>query len=164
MDIEQLNKASLEKFAHYVTISKSMMRNQYQQRLADELSRQQWNGCFQRNVLFVLEQAYDRALAQLIELDFDSSHSPVNSGFSELTAQVLAVFDGYVDEFLLFVVNKHRTSCALSNFPEEHKPDKAYLNAVKQEIAGLWQNFALNANFHLLECRSDRVENTLLDF
>jgi monoamine oxidase len=54
---------------------------------------------------------------------------------------------------MLFVVNKHRTSCALSNFPGEHKPDKTYINEVMREIAGLWQNFALDVNTYFLECR-----------
>jgi hypothetical protein len=54
---------------------------------------------------------------------------------------------------MLFVVNKHRTSCALSNFSGEHKPDKTYINEVMREIAGLWQNFALDVNAYFLECR-----------
>jgi monoamine oxidase len=130
-----------------------MMKRQYIQRLASDLSRQQWQGCFQRNVVFVLEHSYEQAMQELISLNFDTSHSLVNRGFSELTQQVLQVFDGFVDEFLLFVIDKHRTSCALSNFPDEHKPDRAYVNAVRREIAGLWQEFALNVNAYLLESR-----------
>ncbi|MGZ5541986.1 MAG: hypothetical protein ACXWE3_09675 [Methylobacter sp.] len=38
--------------------------------------------------------------------------------------KTLSALDGFVDDFLLFVVDKHRTSCALSNFPDEHKPEK----------------------------------------
>jgi monoamine oxidase len=78
---------------------------------------------------------------------------PVNQGLSELTRQTLAVFDGFIDEFLLFVVDKHRTSCALSNFTNEHKPDRTYVNEVKREISGLWQNFALNVNGYFVESR-----------
>jgi monoamine oxidase len=86
-------------------------------------------------------------------LPFDSAASPVNQGLSDLTKQALAAFDEFVDEFLLFVVDKHRTSCALSNFPGEHKPDKTYVNEVMREIAGLWQNFALDVNTYFLESR-----------
>jgi monoamine oxidase len=129
------------------------MKSQYQQALAADLAKQQWDGCFQRNVLLVLEQNYDQAHAYLSSLAFDSSEVPVNRGFSALTQLVLAMFDGYVDEFLQFVVEKHRTSCALSNFPDEHKPDKLYINVVKRDIADLWQNFALNTNAFLLACR-----------
>ena len=128
-----------------------MLKKQYEQLLAQDLSRQQWDGCFQRNVLTVLEQFYDEALSRLQTLPFDSKESPVNRGLSDLSKQALTAFDGFVDEFLLFVVDKHRTSCALSNFPGEHKPDKTCVNVVLREIAGLWQNFALNVNAHFLE-------------
>jgi monoamine oxidase len=100
----------------------------------------------------VLEQTYDEALAYLKTLPFDSAGASVNRGLSELTKHVLAAFDGFIDEFILFVVDKHRTSCALSNFPDEHKPDKTYLHQVRHDIAGLWQTFALDVNAYLLEC------------
>jgi monoamine oxidase len=102
-------------------------------------------------VLVVLGEAYDEASAILKTLAFDSSTVPVNRGLSDLTKALLAAFDGFVDEFLLMVVDKHRTSCALSNFPDEHKPDAVYVNAVRRDIAELWQNFAINANDYILE-------------
>ena len=147
------NADSIARFHRYIAEQKPLLKKHYEQLLAQDLSRQQWDGCFQRNVVTVLEQAYDEAFAYLKTLPFDSSAVPVNRGLSDLTKQVLAAFDGYIDEFLLFVVDKHRTSCALSNFPGEHKPDKAYVNEVKHDIAGLWQNFALAANTHLVKCR-----------
>ncbi len=150
---ERKNADSIAQFCRYIDDCKPALTAQYQQLLAQDLSRQQWDGCFQRNVSAVLAQAYDEALAHLKTLPFDSAATPVNRGLSELTQQVLAAFDGFVDDFLLFVVDKHRTSCALSNFPDEHKPDKAYVNEVKHEIAGLWRNFALDVNGHFLECR-----------
>ncbi|MCK9637537.1 MAG: amine oxidase [Methylobacter tundripaludum] len=146
------NADSIAQFCRYIDDCKPALKAQYQQLLAQDLSRQQWDGCFQRNVSAVLAQAYDEALAHLKTLPFDSAATPVNRGLSELTRQALTAFDGFVDDFLVFVVDKHRTSCALSNFPDEHKPDKAYVNEVKHEIAGLWRNFALNVNGHFLEC------------
>ncbi|PPK64941.1 hypothetical protein B0F88_12318 [Methylobacter tundripaludum] len=146
------NADSIAQFCRYIDDCKPALKAQYQQLLAQDLSRQQWDGCFQRNVSAVLAQAYDEALAHLKTLPFDSAATPVNRGLSELTRQALTAFDGFVDDFLVFVVDTHRTSCALSNFPDEHKPDKAYVNEVKHEIAGLWWNFALNVNGHFLEC------------
>jgi hypothetical protein len=147
------NADSIAQFYRYIAERKSALKTQYQQLLAQDLSRQQWDGCFQRNVLAVLEQAYDEAFVHLKTLSFDSTSTPINRGLSDLSKQALAAFDGFIDDFLLFVVDKHRTSCALSNFPDEHKPDKTYVNEVKREIAGLWQNFALNVNAYFLECR-----------
>jgi len=151
MTHDQKNADSIAQFCRYIAGQKPVLKKQYEQLLAQDLSRQQWDGCFQRNVLTVLEQFYDEALSRLQTLPFDSKESPVNRGLSDLSKQALTAFNGFVDEFLLFVVDKHRTSCALSNFPGEHKPDKTYVNEVMREIAGLWQNFALNVNAHFLE-------------
>ncbi|MDD4913616.1 MAG: hypothetical protein PHW13_01090 [Methylococcales bacterium] len=52
-------------------------------------------------------------------------------------------------------MDKHRTSCALSNFPDEHKPDVAYVNEVLREIASLWQNFAVRVNTYFLERQTE---------
>lgn len=146
------NADGIEQFHRYVAEQKPLLKKQYETLLAHDLSRQQWDGCFQRNVLIVLERAYSEALAQLTSLPFDATVSPVNRGLSDLTRTTLAAFDGFVDDFLLFVVDRHRTSCALSNFPDEHKPDKSYVNEVMRAIAGLWQNFALDVNAHFLAC------------
>ncbi len=153
MTKEQNNADSIAQLCRYIAERKPVLKKQYEQLLAQDLSKQQWDGCFQRNVLAVLEQVYDEALTFVKTLPFDSAGSLVNQGLSDLTKLTLAAFDGFVDDFLLFVVDKHRTSCALSNFPDEHKPDKTYVNEVKREIAGLWQNFALNVNAYFMECR-----------
>jgi len=151
MTSEHKNADSIAQFCRYIAERKPELKKQYEQLLAQDLSRQQWDGCFQRNVVAALEQAYDEARAYVQTLPFDSTLAPVNLGLSELTRQALTAFDGFVDDFLLFVVDKHRTSCALSNFPDEHKPDKTYVNEVRRDIAGLWQNFALDVNSYFLE-------------
>jgi hypothetical protein len=144
---------SMNEFVRYMAERKPAIKQQYTMLLANDLSRQQWQGCFQRNVLIILEQVYDDALRRIQSLPFDARQHAVDKGMSELTKQVLASFQGFVDEFLEFVVDKHRTSCALSNFPEEHKPDKAYVDDVKRDIAALWKDFALRVNDYFLECR-----------
>lgn len=151
MEQTALNANSIDEFRRFINAQKSGMKKQYDQLLAHDLSHQQWDGCFQRNVLIVLEQTYREALAKLSTLPFDPSSSAVNQGLSDLTKTVLAEFDGFIDEFLLVVVDRHRTSCALSNFPDEHKPDQVYLSAVRSDIALLWRDFALDVNAYFLD-------------
>jgi monoamine oxidase len=153
MNNQTLNAHSIGEFGRFIIEQKATMKKQYDQLLAHDLSHQQWDGCFQRNVLIVLEKTYQDALTQLKTLPFDQAGNTVNQGLADLTKSVLAVFDGFIDEFLLIVVDKHRTSCALSNFPDEHKPDQVYLSAVRSDIALLWRNFALDINAYFLECR-----------
>ena len=153
MTIDQKNSDSFAQLKQYIDHRKPVLKKHYEHLLAQDLSQQQWEGCFQRNTLIVMQQFYDDALVYVKTLTFDSSTSPINRGLSELTKLVLRAFDDFVDGFLLFVVDKHRTSCALSNFPGEHKPDKTYINEVRHDIAGLWQNFAIHVNSFLLDCR-----------
>ena len=150
MNIEQNNMNSIAKLSQFIAQQKPLLKKHYERLLVQDLAQQQWDGCFQRNVLIVVQQLYQDSLTQIKTLSLDASASPVNRGLSELTKQVLQVFEGFVDEFLLFVVDKHRTSCALSNFPDEHKPDKSYVNEVRLAIATLWQDFALEVNAYFL--------------
>ena len=120
MTIDQKNSDSIAQLKQYIVHRKPVLKKHYEHLLAQDLSQQQWEGCFQRNILIVLQQFYDDGLVYVKTLPLDSSTSPVNRGLSELTKRVLTVFDGFIDEFLLVVVDKHRTSCALSNFPDEH--------------------------------------------
>jgi monoamine oxidase len=147
------NTDYIAEFSCYLAEVKPVLKQQYEKRLTDDLSRQQWQDCFQRNVIAVLETFYDNAFSQLQSIPFKAQEYQVVNGMSDLTRQVLATFQGFIDEFLLFVVDKHRTSCALSNFPDEHKPDKDYVNDVKLDIAELWKTFALNLNSYFVECQ-----------
>ncbi|MGR8929685.1 MAG: amine oxidase [Gammaproteobacteria bacterium] len=153
MSANQINNASIALFQTYLAERKSWMKSRYQQLLAQDLSRQQWDGCFQRNVLAVLAEVYQHALEHLKTLPFADGAVDAERGMSLLTRKLLCLFGEFVDEFLLFVVDKHRTSCALSNFPDEHKPSDDYVNRVRREIAGYWRDFALAANEFFLECR-----------
>ncbi len=149
----QSNAKLLQDFACFIAEAKPVLQRQYQQHLAADLATQQWQGCFQRNLVAVLAAFYPQALQQLKSLPFDASQVGIENGMSELTGQVLTAFTGFSDELMLFAVDKHRTSCALSNFAEEHKPNRDYLNATRREIAGLWKTFALDLNRHFLEGR-----------
>lgn len=145
------NSASIAQFQGYVAGQKPWLQQRYSQMLAQDLARQQWDGCLERNVLSVLQECYDKALAYLQTLPLDGTGVTINQGLSDLSKQLLQAFAGLGDEFLATVVDKHRTSCALSNFPDEHKPDPSYINEVRRGMAGLWQEFALAVNGHILE-------------
>jgi monoamine oxidase len=51
------------------------------------------------------------------------------------------------------VIAFNRTSCALSNFPDEHKPSNEYLQTILRDVAAAWREFSLTANQTLLAKR-----------
>ncbi len=48
------------------------------------------------------------------------------------------------------VIAFNRTSCALSNFPDEHHLSGHYKQVILRDIAAAWQEFSLSANRLLL--------------
>lgn len=135
-------------FSRYVMELKQTIKRQYDRNVNKDLSRQNWQDLFKRNVTAVLKQAYHDALLQLqsVSLDHEKRETETEKGFSKLAVQVLKPFDGFVDEIMQYALQKHRTSCALSNFPDEHRPGEDYIAEVVQETTRDWQIFASQVN------------------
>ena len=139
---ENSNSESLARFEQFVQELKRAMPRQYDRSINRDLSQQQWHDLFIRNVSASLQQAYSEALAQLRQLSF----KPDTPG---LAIRVLQPFDGFVDEFMQYALQKHRTSCALSNFPDEHKPSQDYIATVLSAAYKDWQAFAKQVSAEL---------------
>jgi monoamine oxidase len=77
----------------------------------------------------------------------------VERGRSDLTPKVQAVFEGFIQALLDEIVAFNQTSCALSNFPEEHHLGKEYISTTLRDIGAAWREFSLAANRLLLEKR-----------
>jgi hypothetical protein len=141
MMVENTHPASLAGFTDYVSGLRSGLKREYDRSVNRDLARQQWQALFQRNVTTVLKQAYQAALLEVEKL------SPVaagerKEGLAGLRAQVLQPFEGLVEELMVYALQKHRSSCALSNFPDEHNPHGDYLAAVIEETSRDWSAFA----------------------
>ena len=80
-------------------------------------------------------ETYDEALRQLAELPFDASGSVLEPGWSELTPPVLQPMHGFGPTLLDEVLRFNRSSCAISNFPDEHTPGPAV--AINERVNGL---------------------------
>ncbi|WP_455220758.1 hypothetical protein [Kaarinaea lacus] len=148
MSEQSETRDELDSFTHYVTELKHGMKRQYDRNINKDLSSQNWNDLFKRNVVAVLQQAYQDSLLQLQKASVPPDKMQ-QQGFSALAIQALQAFDGMIDDMLQYALQKHRTSCALSNFPEEHRPSDDYIVEVIQETNRDWQLFAAQVN-HLL--------------
>lgn len=139
----------LESLNQFVIQLKRGMQRQYDRNINKDLSSQNWNDLFKRNVVAVLQQAYRDSLIRLQTLSVPSEQAPEQTqqqGFSTLAIQALQAFDSVVEDMLQYALQKHRTSCALSNFPDEHRPSEAYIGEVIQETSRDWQAFAAQVN------------------
>lgn len=127
-----MSENTLVTFAEYLSALKKMTQRQYDRNINKDLSQQKWQEIFKRNVTGSLKQAYQESLLQIQKLDLTNEI---------LKPQLLALFEGFIEEFMQYTLHKHRTSCALSNFPDEHNPSQDYITEVLLQINADWQGF-----------------------
>lgn len=137
---------TLAGFYRYVNELKQTAKRQYDRNINKDLSRQNWKNLFKRNVTAVLHHVYEASLVQLGTLHFRTEKTESENGFSPIVVQALKPFDGVVDDVIQYALKKHRTSCALSNFPDEHNPSEDYIAEVIQQTGRDWQAFASQVN------------------
>ena len=112
-----------------------------------------------------MEEVFDKALAKLDGLPFEISTVAVERGRSPLTPGVQQPFGSLMQSVLDDVTAFNRTSCALSNFPDEHHLSKEYLQVILRDIAAAWLEFSLSANRLLVakaNARDRRLQATAL--
>ncbi len=63
-----------------------------------------------------------------------------------MTPGVQQPFGSLMESILDDVKAFNRTSCALSNFPDEHHLSREYLQVILRDIAAAWLEFSLAAN------------------
>ena len=147
------NAASLALFAHAVQSLRKDVMEHYRQSLHRYLAIQARAQITQRALLDTVDTLYQQALEQLEKLPFDRQVIGVTRGRSDLTPEVLDCFTGINHELLEEALQFNRTSCALSNFPQEHKPDDAYVDAITRDLVAAWRAFAFQVNDVLLGMR-----------
>jgi monoamine oxidase len=147
---EDPNAASLAAFGAWVEDQRQQAFESYRQRLHRGLSSNQRDQLTQRAVLGAMEEAYGNALAMLDTLPFETASVAIEQGRCALMPNVQAPFGPFMKMLMEDVVAFNRTSCALSNFPEEHRLSTEYEHVILRDIAAAWREFSLNANSLLL--------------
>lgn len=145
---------ALQAYTQRVQQGREEAFTRYRQQLHQSLSQQQVAQLTQRALLGALESLYQEALADLASLPAPTHLLPVEAGRHALTPQVLQPFMGLADELLAEALRFNATSCALSNFPFEHRPDGEYVRVIRRDLAAAWQAFALDANQQLQQARA----------
>ena len=149
-DAQSLNAASLARFHEWVAAQADAAFDSYRHRLNRGLAQQQRDQLTQRAILGAVEEVYSNALDILGDLPFNMNGVGIERGRSALTPDVQAPFRDVMRALLDDVTAFNGTSCALSNFPDEHHLSKDYLQTILRDIAAAWQEFSLAANALLL--------------
>jgi monoamine oxidase len=150
IDATDLNAASLARFSAWVGTQTEAAFDDYYHRVHRSLSTQQREQLTQRAMLEAVEDVYRQALGILDDLPFDATTVPVERGRSALTPEVQKPFGDFLQKLLDDVIAFNRTSCALSNFPDEHNLSKEYVQTILRDVAAAWKAFSLSANELLL--------------
>lgn len=148
--LDASNETQLLEFEAWVQSVRPHALDRYRERVHLALSQQDDAQLTQRAVLGALESLYEAALQQLEQLPLSTAHLAIERGRAALTPRVLKPFMGLADELLAEAVIFNNTSCALSNFPLEHRPGGEYLHTIRRDLAAAWQSFAVAANERLL--------------
>ena len=147
------SEADLTAMAHFrswVHLARQQALERYRGQVHQRLSTQRDDQLTQQALLACVEQVYSAALTALEALP---AHTPSVSdvpGRSPLTPAVLAAFSGWNKDLLDQALQFNRSSCALSNFPDEAQPSDDYLKVITRDLVAAWREFALSANDVLL--------------
>jgi monoamine oxidase len=144
--------AAVGAFSASVLSLRGLAPERYRLHLTRLLVAQQNDMLTQRALLATADQCYSEALAQLDRLldGLDAGTAEVQGGRHALTVPLLAPFDGWNQGLLDAALGFNATSCAVSNFPQEHRPDAQTLRAITLDLAAAWREFAVELNSRLL--------------
>jgi monoamine oxidase len=144
------NNASLTHFGSWLSNQRSQVLARYRSHLNRNMSMQLKEQLTQRAVLDTVTQIYSDALEKLNTLVLNTRDVPVDKGRSALTPLVLAHFNGINRDLVETAWEFNRSSCAISNFPDENEPAEEYKEAIQLDLLVAWREFALSVNDTLL--------------
>lgn len=133
------NVTGLAQFVARAEELKAAIPNEYDRSINRDLAQQKAQELFGRNVTGVLRAIYATALSDLHRLPLQANDE---ANVATLSAKILETFDGIIEELIVYALNKHATSCALSNFPDESRPSVEYVTTVIRDASNDWAGFA----------------------
>jgi monoamine oxidase len=151
-----VNRAGVTRFAAWVDEQREAALAVYERRIAVRLARQERDRLTQLALVETVEAVFAAALDQLADITFDSRSVPVERGRSALTPLIQEPFRSLLDGLVQDVLRFNGGSCALSNFPAEHRPSPDYFQTIMRDIAAAWTDFSQRANALLLATSGTR--------
>lgn len=119
----------MHELRRYLTSQTAHMQRQYVRALNRDLAKQQYQQLFGRNVVAVLDG---------LLTDLRKQGCLHNS--TALDVKIALAY--HLDKFVEAAVKHNQSSCAISNFPDEHHPSSQYISDVIQQCETLCDEFA----------------------
>lgn len=151
------NRDALRAFSTWVQDQRTTAFSTYRASLSRSLMRQDREQLTQRALLMAVESVLGEALTGIAAMPLEGAGMPLANGQACLLPLVQAPFKRFLDTLLEDVREFNATSCALSNFPDEHRPSRAYTNAMLRDVAAAWAEFSQEANRILLGARPSQT-------
>lgn len=137
----QLNSVRDNQFDSAISALLTTLKRDYQRGVNRDLSRHEWQGLFARHVLAGVEAL----LAQCSEILIDTQFNQAIAGGPKIDKpsrlQFVACVANAKNDLIEFALHLHRSSCAMSNFPEEHNPSSEYLADVLAQTEQRWSEW-----------------------
>lgn len=147
---ETVNEASLRRFSAWVERQGQGVFEDYRRRMNASLATQAREQITQRAMLSAAEAFFGQALGKVESLPFELAGVAVEKGRCALTPLLQQPFSDFLKQYFDDVAAFNSTSCALSNFPDEHRLAKEYQQAIMRDIAAAWAEFSRDLNGLLL--------------
>jgi monoamine oxidase len=144
------NNASLSHFSSWLSTKRGQVLAHYRSHLNRYMTLQLKEQLTQRALLDTVEQIYSESIEKLCSLPLNTRDVAVDKGRSALTPIVLSHFNGINQDLVETAWEFNRSSCAISNFPEENEPAEEYQEAIRLDLLVAWRDFALSVNDTLL--------------
>ena len=134
--------AHSEQIIQHIRASVPMLQREYQRGVNRDLSLHRWQGILERQLLAVIE----RYLCQCTET-ISNAPKPIPDGeTTEDTTILFRALADIKDQLITHALSFNRSSCALSNFGEEHVPGTQYLEQILTQVETRW------AQWHAEQC------------
>jgi monoamine oxidase len=153
----QTNEICITRFTAWVESQRKLSFERYRVSLHRGLATQKRDSLTQQALVDTVETLFHDALQKIYELPFDARDVPLQRGWSALALRVLAPFQGFCEALLDEALRFNRTSCAMSNFADEHLPSVDYQKAIHRDLAAAWKDFALTVNALLVDTSQQSV-------
>lgn len=114
----------------------AQMNRDYIRSVNRDLTQHKWSGILSTNIQSCIQTLLDDLKPQFINLKALAAEDAQQ--FKQITLEKILAL---LHEFTRAAVNHNRTSCALSNFGAEHKPDQGYLDEIAQTTQGQLAGF-----------------------